>query len=148
MRKQPLLLFVVTMLAVTMQAQNYKTAVGLRLSCNDALVNNSVTVKHFINRFVALEGLLSFDPLAVGALAALHQPIGNAPGLRWLFGGGAFVYFQHGAGGGLQGMLGLDYKFPTIPLNLSVDWKPEFEFSHGFLFEPATVGFSARFTFD
>ena len=130
---------------VSAQAQNYKTALGLRLSSHDAIVNNAISVKQFINTAVALEGLVSFKPVAFGALAEVHQPVSSTPGLRWLFGGGAFVYFDHGAGGGLQGIVGLDYKFVNIPLNLSVDWKPEFEFSHGFLFEPAVVGLSARF---
>jgi hypothetical protein len=131
---------------ISLRAQNYKTALGLRLSSNDALVNNAVSIKHFVNPVVAFEGLLSFKPAAVGVLAEVHHPVSAAPGLRWLFGGGAFVYFDKGAGGGLQGILGLDYKFVNVPLNLSVDWKPEFEFSHGLLFEPAVVGFTARFT--
>ena len=139
-------LFAACMAATAAQAQNYKTAVGLRVSSNDALVNNSISIKHFINRVVALEGLISPDPTAIGVLAEVHQPVNSTPGLRWMYGGGAFVYFDHGAGGGLQGILGLDYKFIKVPLNLSIDWKPEFEFSNGLLFEPAAVGFSARFT--
>ncbi len=146
MRKQIFLgacLFVVASLQAN--AQNYKTALGIRLSSNDALVNNSISVKHFFSTAVALEGLFSFRPVAIGALAEVHQPVSSTPGLRWLYGGGAFVYFDNGAGGGLQAVLGLDYKFVNIPLNLSVDWKPEFEFSNGFIFEPAVVGFTARF---
>jgi hypothetical protein len=140
-----MLLCITIVTIVSVHAQNYKTAVGLRLSSNDALVNNAITVKQFLNASVALEGLISFKPVAFGALAEVHQPVSSTPGLRWLFGGGAFVYFDHGAGGGLQGILGLDYKFVNAPLNLSIDWKPEFQFSHGFLFEPAVIGLSARF---
>jgi hypothetical protein len=132
--------------AVSAQAQHYKTAVGLRLSSNDATVNHSVSAKHFLNKIVALEGLFSFDPVALGVLAEVHHPVSSAPGLRWLFGGGGFMRFSEGVGGGAQGILGLDYKFLNIPLNLTIDWKPELHFTDGVLFEPAAVGFSARFT--
>jgi hypothetical protein len=127
--------------------QDYKTAVGIRLSNNDAIVNNSITVKHFFSSSMAIEGLLSFgDPVAIGALIALHQPIGNASGLKWLYGGGAYFGFGSPNNFGAQGILGLDYKIPSIPLNLSLDWKPELNFVRDFGFEPAAVGFSARFT--
>jgi hypothetical protein len=63
-----------------------------------------------------------------------------------LYGGGAYVGFSGVRNVGAQGILGLDYKFATIPLNLSVDWKPELNFVQDFSFEPAAVGLSARFT--
>jgi hypothetical protein len=44
-------------------------------------------------------------------------------------------------------VLGLDYKFANIPLNLSLDWKPELNLVSDINFEPAAVGFTARFTF-
>ena len=46
-----------------------------------------------------------------------------------------------------MGVLGLDYKFANIPLNLSLDWKPELNLVTDINFEPAAVGFTARFTF-
>lgn len=147
MRKRILILLFITGVAATsMQAQNYKTAVGLRLSSNDATVNNSISVKQFINKVVALEGLISFDPAAVSVLAEVHQPVSSTPGLRWLYGGGGYVAFKNGISLGAQGILGLDYKFLAIPLNLSLDWKPELDFTNEFRFEPAAVGLSARFT--
>ena len=135
-------------IASAQEATNdYRTAVGIRLSNNDAIVNNSITVKHFFSSSMAIEGLLSFgDPVAVGALIELHKPIGNASGLRWLYGGGAYFGFGSPNNFGAQGILGLDYKIPSIPLNLSLDWKPELNFVSDFGFEPAAVGLSARFT--
>ena len=53
--------------ATVLSAQDYKTALGVRLSNDQAMVNNSVSIKHFLNNRVALEGLLSFsDPVAIG----------------------------------------------------------------------------------
>lgn len=130
------------------QTAGYKTAVGIRLSNNDAIVNNSITVKHFFNGTMAIEGLLSFgDPVAIGALIELHKPIGTASGLKWFYGGGAYFGFGSPNNFGAQGILGLDYKIPSLPVNLSLDWKPELNFVRDFGFEPAAVGFSARFTF-
>ena len=48
---------------------------------------------------------------------------------------------------GAQGVVGLDYKFNNIPLNLSLDWKPELNFVTDINFEPAAIGLTARFTF-
>jgi hypothetical protein len=41
--------------------------------------------------------------------------------------------------------LGLDYNFTNLPLNLSLDWKPELSLIRTVNFEPAAVGISARF---
>jgi hypothetical protein len=147
MPKRFCILLLITGMAVTAaQAQNYKTAIGLRISSNDAEVNNSVSLKHFINRVVALEGLVSVDPWAVGVLAEVHQPLSSVPGLRFFFGGGGYMGFSKEFSIGAQGVLGLDYKFTKFPMNFSVDWKPELNLTDGFRFEPAVVGLSARFT--
>jgi hypothetical protein len=147
MPKHFCILLLITGMAVTAaQAQNYKTGIGLRLSSNDAEVNNSVSLKHFINRVVALEGLVSVDPWAVGVLAEVHQPLSSVPGLRFFFGGGGYMGFSKEFSIGAQGVLGLDYKFTKFPMNFSVDWKPELNLTDGFRFEPAVVGLSARFT--
>jgi hypothetical protein len=145
-------------LSSTLNAQEYKTALGIRLSSSQAIVNNSISVKHFLNEKVAIEGLFSFgDPLAIGALVELHQPVG-ASGINWFYGGGAYLGFvksynpntaknETDANFGAMGVLGLDYKFQNIPLNLSLDWKPELNLVSDINFEPAAVGFTVRFTF-
>jgi hypothetical protein len=128
------------------QAQEYKMGLGVRLSSSQATVNNSVSFKYFLNETSALEGLLSFDPVSVGALYELHRPLG-APGFQWFFGGGGYVAFQGNDVFGAMGVIGLDYKFQNIPLNLSLDWKPELNFVKDISFEPAAVGLSIRFAF-
>jgi hypothetical protein len=90
---------------------------------------------------------LSFDPVAIGVLAEVHQPLSSEEGLRWMFGLGGYVGFEDDTNLGVQGLLGLDYKFMNIPLNLSVDWKPEMNLISEFTFQPAAVGLSVRFTF-
>ena len=130
------------------KAQDYKTGVGIRFSSNDAAINNSITVKHFLSNKTAIEGLISFgDPFAIGALVELHNGIESVSGLQWFYGGGAYVGFGGRRNVGAQGVLGLDYKFNNLPINLSIDWKPELNLLRQVSFEPAAVGLSARFTF-
>lgn len=160
MKKVLASLFVFALLAgaKSVSAQDYKTAIGIRLSSSQAMVNNSVSIKHFFNEKTAIEGLLSFgDPLAIGAMVQVHTPLGES-GVKWFYGGGGYLGFvksynsntlknETDANFGAMGVLGLDYKFANIPLNLSLDWKPELNLVTDINFEPAAVGFTARFTF-
>lgn len=139
-------------------AQEYKTALGIRLSSSPAIVNNSITLKHFLNENSAIEALFSFgDPLALGALYEKHKPF-STQGIQWYYGGGGYVGFvktynpnkvknETDVNFGAMGVIGLDYKFVNLPLNLSLDWKPELNLVSDINFEPAAVGLSARFTF-
>jgi hypothetical protein len=127
-------------------AQEYKMGLGIRLSSANATVNNSVSFKYFLNQNNALEGLLSFDPETVGALYEHHLPLG-APGFQWFFGGGGYVAFSGENIVGAMGVVGLDYKFETIPLNLSLDWKPELNLVKDINFQAAAIGLSIRFAF-
>ena len=132
----------------TASAQQYSTALGVRLSSKDAIVNNSITLKHFFGNAIALEGLLSFgDPVALGFLIEKHRFIG-AGGLSWFYGGGAYVGFSEDKNVGMQGVLGLDCKIRDVPLNFSLDWKPELNIVQKTTFEPAALGVSIRFTFN
>jgi hypothetical protein len=159
--KKVLLTFLLTagIFSVTaLQAQDYRTALGVRLSSAAPMVNNSVSIKQFITETTAIEGLLSFgDPLAIGALVEFHKPLASA-GLSWFYGAGGYVGFVKTLNNttqktstdpnfGAQGVVGLDYKFTNIPLNLSLDWKPELNIVTDINFEPAAVAFTARFTF-
>ncbi len=144
-------------IANTATAQDYKTALGVRLSSASAAVNNSISIKQFINEKTAIEGLFSFgDPLAFGALLEIHKPLA-ASGLQYFYGGGGYLAFtktfnpnknknEIDPSFGGMGVLGLDYKFANVPLNLSLDWKPELNIVPDINFEPAAVGFTARFT--
>jgi hypothetical protein len=142
----------------TASAQAYKTGIGVRLSSAQAMVNNSISFKHFLNERSAIEVLFSFgDPLAIGALYEIHKPF-STEGIQWFYGGGGYLGFvktfnpnknrnETDVNLGAQGVLGLDYKFTNLPLNLSLDWKPELNLVSDINFEPAAIGFTARFTF-
>ncbi len=143
---------------VSAQGTNYRTALGVRLSSSNALQNNSVSFKQFITDKTAIEALFTFgDPLALGAMLEIYKPLA-ADGLSWFYGGGGYIAFvktlntttqkeNTDPNFGAQGIIGLDYKFNNIPLNISLDWKPELNLVNDINFEPAAVGFTARFTF-
>ena len=139
-------------------AQDYKTALGVRLSSANAMQNNSISFKQFITERSAIEALFTFgDPLALGAMLEIYKPL-QAEGLSYFYGGGGYIAFVKNLNVttqketttpnfGAQGVIGLDYKFNNIPLNISLDWKPELNLVDDINFEPAAIGFTARFTF-
>ncbi|HMH23993.1 MAG TPA: hypothetical protein VK563_19545 [Puia sp.] len=132
-----------------LSAQDYKVAIGVRLSSASPTLSNSVTVKYFMNERDALEGLLSFGTrFGVGGLYERHQIIGNTPALTWFYGAGGYLGFQdRNTYLGPTGIVGLDYKFQNAPLNISLDWKPELDIIPAINFVPDAFAFSARFTF-
>lgn len=146
------LLLILSLTKQSLQAQTTPASnmLGIRISSQDAAVNNSVTYKRYFSQTVAVEGLLSFgDPVALGLLLEKYKPLSSTStsGLSWFYGAGAYVGFSGGRNLGAQGVVGLDFLFPSLPINLSLDWKPELNFTKQFSFEPAAVGFSARFVF-
>jgi hypothetical protein len=134
-----------------LSAQDYRMALGIRLSSSDATLGNSITGKYFITDRTAIEGIVSFgNRFGVGGLLEIHRPF-DVPGFKWFYGGGLYVgngdyeetdnatYF------GPAGIIGLDYKFQDIPLNLSLDFKPELDILPAITAHYA-VAFSVRFT--
>ena len=134
--------------------QDYKTGIGLRLGG----LTSGITVKHFSNPSTALEGILSFGyrSFVITGLYEKHLDINSAPGLKWLYGiGGHIGFFRYGGYyywvaydhngrvyyvnnpggssvvGGVDFILGLDYKFRNAPFNIGLDVKPFFDFFNG-----------------
>lgn len=132
-----------------LSAQDYKVAIGIRLSSASPTLSNSVTAKYFMNERDALEGLVSFGTrFGIGGLYERHQLVGATPALNWFYGVGGYLGFQdRNTYLGPTGIVGLDYKFNNAPLNLSLDWKPELDIIPAINFVPSAFAFSARFTF-
>jgi hypothetical protein len=125
-------IFVLTIVNLS-SAQNYKTGIGIRGGLYTGL-----TLKHFVSSNAAFEGLLStrwrgFD---LTGLYEIEAEAFDAKGLSWYYGGGAHIGFYNGSHTdwgiygtsytvvGIDGVLGLEYTFPKIPLNIGLDWKP------------------------
>ena len=62
-----------------------------------------------------------------------------------------FYNAKYGGGSalGVDGVIGLDYKVSSIPVNLSLDWQPSIEFGSGFNngFNGSWGGLAIRYTF-
>jgi hypothetical protein len=126
---------------------NYRLGLGIRLSNAIPTISSAITGKYFVTDRSAVEGLLSFGSrFGLGALLELHKPT-NIEGLKWFYGGGAYVGFENGDTYlGPTGILGIDYKFTNVPINLSLDWKPELDLLPEINFVPDAFALSVRFT--
>lgn len=135
-------------------AQSYENAIGIRVGSY-----NGVNFKTFVNNNKALDFNLAvrsndnFKRFMLTGLYEVHNPINGAPGLLWYYGGGASIgsYKVKNYDGELflsaDGVLGLDYKFDEIPLNLAIDWRPRLALAPDTDFGTGDVGLAIRFTF-
>ena len=113
----------------TTNSSSYKNAIGLKI------FPGAITFKHFFTPKKAAELVSYFrsSGVRITALYETHGSIAIIPGLRWYVGPGAHVsLYSKSYGGtgsvGIDGVIGLDYKVHSIPLNLSLDWQPSFDF--------------------
>ncbi len=125
---------------------NYTTSAGLRFGGYE----NGLTVKHFIDSETALEGILGFRPgvLVVTGLYEKHTIAFAEPSLNWVYGAGAHIggisggRFYRGYGKdkyyedsgmllGADGIVGLEWTTPEIPLAIAIDLHPRIELARG-----------------
>ena len=131
MKRAFLILLFTAVVTITGYGQDYKTALGLR-----AGLPYGVTVRHFINKENAIEGILAsrWTGLVITGLYENESWLGNYPGLNWYWGVGAHAGFWDagtnpnvnttGAVIGVDAILGIDYTFDEFPINLSLDLLP------------------------
>lgn len=150
--------FLAILFTSEVRAQSYATGIGLRSG-----VSNGLTVKHFIQDDVALEGILHsrWQGLVITGLYEVHKDISEVRGLRWFYGGGAHIGSWNGNRNppwadsdfngatviGIDGIIGLDYIFTDLPINLSLDYKPAFNITNGGGFWGDEVALSIRYAF-
>lgn len=132
MKRTLITLAILTFITITAGAQDYKTAIGLR----GGYPANGVTIKHFLSQSNAVEGILatSHGGFVVTGLYENEHWTGEYPGLNWFWGFGAHVGFWDdnpyidnvdvSTVLGVDFILGLEYTFDEIPLNLSIDLLP------------------------
>ncbi len=111
-------------------AQDYRNGVGLRLGNPYGL-----SVKHFLNETNAVEGIFasSYNGFVAVGLYENEHWTGWYPGLNWYWGFGAHLGWWdnspwvNGDGGPVIGadfIVGLEYTFDEVPINISLDVIP------------------------
>lgn len=113
-------------------SQEYRNAIGIR-----AGLPTGLTYKRFFDENSAIEGVLGtrWRGVSFSVLYAYHKETKIYPGLRWYFGGGAALGFydnqspwvvgnEYKAIFGIEAVLGIDYTFDKVPVNLGFDWTP------------------------
>lgn len=159
MKKIFILIFLVFSL-ITLKAQDYKTSLGFRAGFPFGPYGASI--KHFVNKSNAIEGLLSsdFNGISVTGLYQFERWTGWYPGINWYWGVGAHVgYWDTGAryypynytGGGAvgaDGVFGFEYTFDEIPLNIGVDFLPSLNLLGYFGWNGISSGVTVRYVFD
>ncbi|MCD4772749.1 MAG: hypothetical protein K8R41_05120 [Bacteroidales bacterium] len=125
----------------TLNAQDYRTGFGLRGGTSQGL-----SVKHFLSSETAIEGIVStrWRGLMITGLYEIHNPAFDVYGLNWYYGGGAHVGFWNNSDYaipwaetdyngsytilGVDAIIGIEYTFIDVPINISLDWKPAMNF--------------------
>jgi hypothetical protein len=142
----PVILFIM-LLCQRAAAQDYRFAAGVRLSTSSPTLSTGISGKYFATDKTAIEGILAWgNRFGFGGLLEIHNKF-QTPGLSWFYGGGAYLGFEDGdTYFGPTGVVGLDYKFTSAPVNLSLDWKPELDILPDINFIPDAFALTVRFT--
>ncbi|MCI5055169.1 MAG: hypothetical protein MRY83_03620 [Flavobacteriales bacterium] len=147
-------------ISIASQAQSYETAIGVRGG-----LSYGITAKHFIKENIALEGIaaMRWRGATITGLVEYHSAIPEVDDLSWFAGAGGHFGFWNtgyynrwdgGYGGtyavvGVDFIGGVDYDLTTlteIPLNVSLDWKPQINISNGWVgFWPWGGALSVRY---
>lgn len=122
-------LFLLLLITGFVNAQSYKSALGLRLNHFEG----AVTYKWFMTGTEAIDLTLSTgfndNGFALTGLYELHTPTSLTPELQWYYGLGGFVSMYGNSavstfGFGVAGVLGVEYTIPEIPFAISLDYIP------------------------
>lgn len=140
-------------------AQAYSTGLGIRI---DGLMTG-VTIKHFVTKHVAAEGMISIAHKSIITTALFEQNVTfkDAPSLKFYYGTGMHISFFKQGGRyyntdrkiykiprayGIDFIAGIDYKFLHVPINVGMDFKPFIDFVDNAPFYP-DGSISVRYTF-
>jgi hypothetical protein len=156
-----LLLTACILIAVSSYAQEtssggiagYQRAFGVKYATGVA-----ASYKQFVANTKSLEAEAMFfnEGIRLIGLYEFNFPIQGVSGLNWYVGPGAHVGFYRktykdkynsAADIGIDGVIGLDYKIPSIPINLSLDWQPSYSILGSAGLSPQFGGLGIRYTF-
>lgn len=146
----------ITTISFQARSQDYIHSIGLRGG-----LSQGITYKYFMNRTDAFEGILAmrWNGFYVTGLWERHTQAFDVDRLYFYYGGGGHIgfwdsnttpWFDNGSSNtvlGVDGIIGLEYVFYEIPLNVGIDWKPAFNLIGVTNFWGSELGISLRFYF-
>ncbi len=145
--KHVLLLLIFSSALATLEAQNYSREAGIRGG-----LTSGFTYRQYLSDDLSYESILSFRQggLQATILRQIHEPKPNdyLDNVFFVYGFGAHAGFyfsdryrsvwyhdyyypqrEFSPVIGVDGYLGGEYRFTTVPISLGIDYKPFFEFS-------------------
>ncbi|MFM7311046.1 MAG: hypothetical protein ACKOZY_10595 [Flavobacteriales bacterium] len=157
MKKICFFLAVALPMLLSAQRKAFPNAMGIRLG-----LGSGVTYQRFLTDRNVLE-VMAYQRMGGVNLTLLnetHQRLFGMPGLKWHYGYGAHVWLfnqysvlnenqlrQNSAAFGVDGIVGMTYYFKSIPIQVSVDWKPGANIKGSRYIEWDAGGISARYRF-
>lgn len=157
MKKMLLAFTLIISMTALSYAQDYQTAIGLRGG-----LSNGITAKKFLGEKSAVEGILStrWSGFNITALYEIHRDNAfDVDRLNWYYGVGGHIGFWNGTYTtwgdpgtsytviGIDGIIGIEYNFEEIPINISLDWKPALNLVGNSEFWPDGGAASVRYYF-
>ncbi|MCR8561814.1 hypothetical protein KXD93_29430 [Mucilaginibacter sp. BJC16-A38] len=155
------ILFSFLLISKKSNAQDYKTAVGLKFGGYE----NGISGKYFTTDDVSIEGLLGFRShgVVITGLYEINQVAFGVKELKFYYGAGAHIGsvgsgIYHRFNGsdeyytsshillGIDGVVGLEYVIPQSPIAVSLDLNPRVELATGPFFDIAP-GLGIKYTF-
>ena len=155
MKQRGSMIFLAIFFMATSHAQApYNRALGVKFPGGFSL-----TYKKFVTDTRNLEAQFTvWDKgfRAAGLYEFNFYTFDKIPELSWFVGPGAHVGFWKSGYEktynsqidlGIDGIIGLDYKFKTVPINVSLDWEPAVTLLGSAGFTPVFGGAAIRYTF-
>jgi len=137
MKKILVAVFLIGMIQFQVFGQgDYRTSIGVR-----GAPSSGLTLKHFATNNVSYEGILStrWGGFTLTGLYQLNQQAFGTQKWNFFYGVGGHVGYWDGnqnhpwfdddddyVVAGIDGIIGLEFTFESIPFNASLDWKPAF----------------------
>lgn len=137
------------------RAQSYKNAIGIRVGNFNGLSFKTMTRENrSVDLNLAFNSSSDYSYVRFTGLYEFYSPTELTPGLFWYAGPGASIGSKRNKRLdssnlllSVNGVLGLDYKFASDPINLSLDWVPFLEVTPDAALDMGSLGLSIRYTF-
>lgn len=147
MKKLTLTAAFIFSLLISMQAQDSGQSLGIRGGWGA-----EISYQRSLTGSTRLEGDLGLYGLGNNGfiLTGVHQWLFEIQdGVNWYLGVGPQLGVLRSALGlGVAGQVGIEYNFPSVPIQVSLDYRPSwFILPSNYPFEPYSVGFGIRYRF-